>query len=100
MDSRCYVDAFLQPVHEKDEFRVFCFMVERYHDSLDGKAVFIGDRGYASYNNMAHAIEKGQFFLFRAKDILSKGITAGFNFPNDDEFDVVLYPVRKQSFYR
>ncbi len=63
-------------------------MIDRYHDPLDRKAIFIGDRGYASYNNMAHAIEKGQFFLFRAKDILSKGITAGFNLPNDDEFDV------------
>ena len=29
MDTHLYMDAFLQPVHEKDEFRAFCSMVDR-----------------------------------------------------------------------
>jgi len=42
-------------------------MVDR-HVSLSGtRDVFIGDRGYSSYKNMAHFMEKGQFFLFRTK---------------------------------
>ena len=83
-----YSDALIQPVHFKDEFRAFCDMVDR-HDTLpDTTDVFIGDRGYCSYNNMAHVLEKGQYFLFRAKDIHSKGLVGSFVFPDDDSFDI------------
>lgn len=52
------------------------------------RTVFTGDRGYCSYNNMAHVIEKGQYFLFRIKDIhVKKGMTAGFGLPGLDTFD-------------
>ena len=55
-------------------------MVDR-HDLLTGtKDVFIGDRGYCSYNNMEHVKEKGQYFLFRTKDIHSKGLVGNFEF--------------------
>lgn len=73
LDRHTYTDAFLQPVHNKDEFRAFCSLVDN-HALLPGtKDVFIGDRGYCSYNNMAHVLERGQYFLFRTKDIHSKG---------------------------
>jgi IS4 transposase len=39
---------------------------------------------------MAHAIEKGQYFLFRTKDIHSKGLVAGFDFPDDESFDITV----------
>ena len=63
------------------------------------KAVFIADRGFCSYNNMAHVMQRGQFFLFRAKDIRSKGLLQHIDFPSDDEFDVSvrLVIVRRQS---
>ncbi|MDE7311006.1 MAG: hypothetical protein K2N87_05195 [Eubacterium sp.] len=54
------------------------------------KAIFIGDRGYCSYNNMAHVIKKGQYFLFRTKDIHSKGLAAGFDYPQEESFDVTV----------
>lgn len=54
----------------------------------DVKNVFIGDRGYCSYNNMAHVLEKGQYFLFRTKDIHSKGLVGNFDFPEEDSFDI------------
>ena len=58
------------------------------HDVLDGiKNIYIGDRGYCSYNNMAHVVEQGQYFLFRTKDIHSKGLVGNFNFP-DAESDI------------
>lgn len=88
LHNHTYTDALLQPVHEKDEFRAFCDMVDR-HVLIPGiKDVFIGDRGYCSYNNMAHVIEKGQFFLFRTKDIHSKGLVGKFVFPDEVSFDV------------
>lgn len=62
LQKHTYSDALIQPVHQKDEFRAFCDMIDR-HDLIAGvKDVFIGDRGYCSYNNMAHVIEKKTVF--------------------------------------
>lgn len=88
--SRTYTDAVLQPVHEKDEFAAFCRMADRCPVRPGRKTVFIGDRGYCSYNNMAHVIEKGQYFLFRTKDIHSKGLIGKFEFPDQDEFGITV----------
>ncbi len=88
LQKHTYSDAIIQPVHHKDEFSAFCEMVDR-HQLIDGlKDVFIGDRGYCSYNNMAHVLEKGQYFLFRTKDIHSKGLVKNFDFPSEDSFDI------------
>ena len=74
-------------------------IVDRHPLPASAKAVFIADRGFCSYNNMAHVMQRGQFFLFRAKDIHSKGLLHHIDFPSDDEFDVSvqLVIVRRQS---
>ena len=41
---------------------------EMVDNSLLSQALVIADRGYESYNNMAHFQEKGWFFLIRIKD--------------------------------
>lgn len=88
LDSHIYTDAILQPLHEKNEFGAFCDIVDR-HGTLPGrKNVYIADRGYCSYNNMAHVVEQGQYFLFRTKDIHSKGLVGNFEFPETESFDV------------
>ena len=88
LDAHIYTDAVLQPVHEKNEFSAFCDIVDR-HGTLPGrKNVYIGDRGYCSYNNMAHVVEQGQYFLFRTKDIHSKGLVGNFEFPETESFDI------------
>lgn len=88
MERHTYTDALLQPVHQKDEFRAFCDIVDRHPVSAGTKNVYVGDRGYCSYNNMAHVLEKQQYFLFRTKDIHSKGLAGGFDFPDEDAFDI------------
>lgn len=88
LNQRVYTDALLQPVHQKDEFRAFCTLVDRDTVYPGTPTVYIGDRGYCSYNNMAHVIQKSQFFLFRTKDVGKKGLIGKFDFPNSDEFDV------------
>lgn len=88
LQKHTYSDALIQPVHQKDEFSAFCEMVDRHNTLPDTKDIFIGDRGYCSYNNMAHVLEKGQYFLFRAKDIHSKGLVGNFDFPSDESFDI------------
>lgn len=88
LDSHTYTDALIQPIHYKNEFGAFCDIVDR-HAILDGrKNVYIGDRGYCSYNNMAHVVEQGQYFLFRTKDIHSKGLVGKFIFPDEESFDI------------
>lgn len=91
LEKHTYTDAIIQPVHQKDEFRAFCDMVDRYRDPFGRKTVFIGDRGYCSYNNMAHVIRQGQLFLFRTKDIHKKGLVGNFQFPDDDSFDITVH---------
>ena len=88
LQKHTYTDALIQPVHHKDEFKAFCEMVDRHTTMPDVKDVFIGDRGYCPYNNMEHVIEKGQYFLFRTKDIDSKGLVGNFDFPASDSFDI------------
>lgn len=88
IQKHVYTDILIQPVHEKDEFKAFCTMVDR-HPVLPGtKNVYIGDRGYCSYNNMAHVVTAGQYFLFRTKDIHSKGLVEKFDYPDSDTFDI------------
>lgn len=88
LQKHTYSDALIQSVHQKDEFRAFCEMVDRHDIPSGTKDVFIGDRGYCSYNNMAHVLEKGQYFLFRTKDIHSKGLVGNFDFPDEASFDI------------
>lgn len=87
LENHTYTDAILQPIHEKNEFRAFCTIVDRHSIIPNGKNVYIGDRGYCSYNNMAHVINSGQFFLFRTKDIHQKGIIGNFSLPDEESFD-------------
>lgn len=87
LGENIYSDVLMQPVHEKDEFRAFCTLVDRHVSHADTRNVFIGDRGYCSYNNMAHVAEKGQYFLFRAKDGTGKGILHNFEFSNSELYD-------------
>lgn len=97
LDTHTYTDALIQPVRCKNEFGAFCDIVDR-HDVLDGrKNVYIGDRGYCSYNNMAHVMEQGQYFLFRTKDIHSKGLVSNFNFPDRESFDIDVSVVLVRS---
>lgn len=97
LENHIYTDALIQPVHQKDEFKAFAEMVDRCKPIPEIFYIFIGDRGYCSYNNIAHVIEKGQFFLFRAKDIHSKGILHKFAFPENESFDINITVTLKRS---
>ncbi len=90
LDRRTYADALLQTVHEKDEFRAFCSMADRLETIPGTKNIYIGDWGFCSWNCMAHVREQGQYFLFRSKDILSKGIISHFRFPGEESFDTTV----------
>lgn len=81
-----YVDAVLLGQRKANERKSLCSMVDR--SSLD-KALILADRGYENYNLMAHIQEKGWYFLIRIQDVLtSRGIAAGLDLPEYDEFDL------------
>lgn len=97
LNRHIYTDALIQPAHQKDEFAAFCSLVDRHLLVPYTKSIFIGDRGYCSYNNMAHVIEKEQYFLFRTKAIYSKGLIGNFDFPDTDEFDITVHVTLTRS---
>ncbi len=80
-----YTDATVCGRRDCNEKEVLCNMIDR---SSIAKALIIADRGYESYNLMAHIQEKGRKYLIRIKDIHSSGIAAGLDLPDRDEFDI------------
>jgi len=90
IQKHLFTDILIQPVHEKDEFKAFCTIVDRHPVFPSTHNVYIGDRGYCSYNNMAHVMKAGQYFVFRTKDIYSKGLVGNFHFPDSDAFDIAV----------
>ena len=80
-----YLDAQVCGRRNSDERGTLCKTVDR---SDITNALIIADRGYESYNLMAHIQEKGGKFLIRIKDIYSSGIASGLELPASDEFDL------------
>lgn len=71
--DRKFIDMVIQPGRKRNEYAAFCQMVDAAGN--DGSAtIYIADMGYASYNNFAHVIENGQFFLIRCNDKRLEGI--------------------------
>lgn len=71
--DRRFTDLLIQPGRKRNEYSAFCKMVDAA--GSDGPPViYLADMGYASYNNFAHVIENGQFFLIRCNDKRLGGI--------------------------
>lgn len=83
--SKRYVDAIIQPRRCADEIGAFVTMIDRF--PADEKVIFTADRGYESYNVMAHIIEKGMRFLIRVKNPRSSGILYNLKLPENTRFD-------------
>lgn len=81
--SNTYVDAIIQKNHNMNERQALIDMVE---NSPFGSALVIADRGYESYNCMAHIQEAGWYYLIRIKD--KRGIARGLELPASEEFDL------------
>ncbi len=87
LTNRIYTDALVQYSRDANEHKAFTTMVDR--DDCELPTVYIADRGYESYNNLAHIQEKGQYFLIRIKDVASRsGIAQGLSLPASKEFDI------------
>ena len=87
LHQHIYVDALAQKSRKADESAALTAMVDR---SAIESALLLADRGYESYNNLAHIQEKGWNFLIRIKDGTA-GIASGLALPATDEFDVPFH---------
>lgn len=86
LTHKIYTDSVIQGRMDLNEHSALQEMVDR---SSIKKALVIADRGYESYNNMAHIKEKGWYFLIRIKDGVN-GIKSGLELPACDVFDVPI----------
>ena len=93
--SKRYLDCVFQPGMKKNEFRAICDLMDRY--SYGASPIFIADRGFSSYNVFAHAIEKGVFFLIRAKDVNVRRLLKLDALPDNLDADVNIILSRTQS---
>lgn len=84
--NRKYTDAIIQPGVKFSEPGAMAQMLDRYQGMRE--TIFIADRGFESYNIMAHAHEHNLKFLIRTKDMTSNGILRKFSLPDKEEFDV------------
>ncbi len=85
--NNIFLDAVIQGYNVMDETGAFNTIVDR---SSSAKELYIADRGYESYNCMAHCIMNGKDFLIRVKDNNGKSIKGGLELPDTDEFDVEI----------
>lgn len=94
--QKTYVDEIIQDNNKANEHKAFVEMTDR---SWLNNVLVMADRGYESFNNMAHASEKGWYFIIRAKDSGSHGIVDGLDLPDAESFDmpIDLKLTRKQT---
>ena len=94
LNRRIYLDAVVQKYRRQNEHKALVTMIDR---SPIPSAILLADRGYESYNNMAHCQEKGWKYLFRIRDNHSCMLSC-LDLPHSDEFDlpVCLHLTRRQ----
>jgi hypothetical protein len=88
-----YVDASLQSKIGMNEHNALVSMIDR--SKIQDKAIIIADRGYESFNNIAHCQEKNWSYIIRSKE--SYGIK--YTSPHTEEYDidVMITLTRRQT---
>ena len=78
-----------------NEHKALVSMIDR--SNIPGKVIVLMDRGYESFNNIAHLQEKKWNYIIRAKE--SCGMISNLQLPNSEEFDVdtILTLTRRQT---
>jgi hypothetical protein len=95
--NKVYLDSVIQTAHCKNEFRAATDMIDR---SKLENAILLFDRGYESYNVIAHIEQKGFQYLIRIQEPnTGSGILKKLNLPDNEELDiqVSLKISRKQT---
>ena len=83
--QKVYTDVVVQKYRTQNEDKAMIEMIER---ASYQNAIAICDRGYESYNNMAHLQTSGWKYIIRIKEPGGYGIADGLQLPECEEFDV------------
>ena len=84
--SKLFMDALLQPCKRLNEHLALTTMTDRSH--ITDKVILVADRGYESYNNIAHLEQKGWNYVIRVRG--KSGIVSRLCLPETNEFDVPI----------
>ena len=95
LDKR-FTSILVQPARKRNEYSAFCSLVDSADISATSNIIFFGDRGYASYNNFAHVIEKKQYFLIRCNDKRASGML-GHTVDMLSSFDEIIHLILTRS---
>ena len=80
-----YTAIDVEPARNSNEKAALIRML--YEQPQDQKTIYIADRGYESYNLIAHIDSLKQKFLIRIKDNHSGGFLKFFSQPDSEEYD-------------
>lgn len=85
-----FLDAVIEPEKNHDERASFITMLKRC--TLGRNTVFVVDRGYVSYNTLAHVVALKKYFVLRVKDLEGKRrpILSKIKLPNDETYDFTV----------
>jgi len=92
--NRRYLDMEFMGGRVRNEHRALCDLVDRHEGQAP--AIFLADRGCASYNVFAHMIENDVYFLIRAKDITVKRLL-GERLLGDEALDETVTRILTRS---
>lgn len=81
-----YTAVDIEPERKHNEKRALVEMA--YHDNSDVNTIYIADRGFESYNVMAHIDFLNRFYLIRIKDGHPGGFAHFFERPDTETYDV------------
>ena len=95
--NNTYIDALIQNRRGANERKALISLVGRSY--ISNPVILIADRGYESYNALAHIEKKGWKYLFRIQDHSGRGILSGLTPPNTSEYDIQIQKIltRKQT---
>lgn len=85
-----FLDAVVEPEKNHDERTAFVTMLERC--ALGRNTIFVIDRGYVSYNVLAHFVASKKYFVLRVKDLENyrRPIISHITLPEDETYDTVV----------
>lgn len=84
--NKIFINVIVNKEAKCDECGAACKLVDQTNDRYP--AIFIADRGYESYNLMAHIEEKMFDYVIRVKDADNSCMVSGMKLPQFEEYDI------------
>ena len=87
--EKLYLDAVIQPLHRCDERAAPVEMISRYKPPRGVKPILLADRGFPSWNVLAHLKVKRFHFIIRCKDKdVRSSMLWPLKLPDEETFDI------------